>query len=456
MKREAMTESIEIPDCYYPREPTLVRPSSSTPRHRLYLSNLDDQKFLRFSIKYLYLYKRSVEVEVLKVSLSKVLVEYYPFAGRLKISEQDGEKLEVDCNGEGALFAEGYVDLSVAEFLEGSRRPNKSWKKLLHRVESQSFVSVPPLVVQVTHLSCGGMILSTSINHCLCDGIGSAQFLHAWAQTTAKPNANLPVTPFHGRYALKPRTPPCIPFFHPEFTGPPAGEPAMDLLTQFLLSQPLVPVAVTFSASQILHLKKQCIPSIKCTSFEVLASHVWRAWIKSLDPPPSLRVKLLFSVNVRKRLKPELPRGYYGNGFVLGCAETSVDQLVTSNAHYGVKLVQEAKGSLDDDYIRSMIDLLEERRGKPDLSSTLVISPWSKLGLEDLDFGVGRPLHMGPLASEIYCLFLPVIGDLNAFTMLVSVPQSIAERFEQYCLKGIGGREEKEDGGKEINGGRGY
>lgn len=270
-----------------------------------------------------------------------------------------------------------------------------------------------------------------------------------------KPNCNLPVTPFHGRHALKPRTPPCIPFFHPEFNGPRAGEPAVDLLTQVVPSQPLVPVAVTFTASQILHLKKQCVPSIKCTSFEVLASHVWRAWIKSLDPPPSLRVKLLFSVNVRKRLKPELPRGFYGNGFVLGCAETSVDRLVTSNAHYGVKLVQETKASLDDDYIRSMIDLLEERRGKPDLSSTLVISPWSKLGLEDLDFGAGRPLHMGPLASEIYCLFLPVIGDLNAFTMLVSVPETIAERFEQYCLKGIAEREEKEDGGKE-NGGRGY
>ncbi|XP_008784949.1 alcohol acyltransferase 9 [Phoenix dactylifera] len=450
-----MTESIEIPDCRYPTEPTLVKPSSTTPRHTLYLSNLDDQKFLRFSIKYLYLYKRSVEVEVLKESLSKVLVEYYPLAGRLRISEEDGEKLEVDCNGEGALFAEGYVDLSVAEFLEGSRKPNRSWRKLLYRVEAQSFVSVPPLVVQATHLSCGGLILTTSINHCLCDGIGSAQFLHAWAQITAKPNANLPVTPFHGRHALKPRTPPCIPFFHPEFNGPPAGEPAVELLTQLLLSQPLVPVAVTFTASQILHLKKQCVPSIKCTSFEVLASHVWRAWIRSLDPPPSLRVKLLFSVSVRKRLKPELPRGFYGNGFVLGCAETSVDRLVTSNARYGVKLVQEAKASLDDDYIRSMIDLLEARRGKPDLSSTLVISPWSKLGLEDLDFGVGRPLHMGPLASEIYCLFLPVIGDLHAFTMLVSVPQSIADRFEQYCLKGIGEREEKEDGGKET-GGRGY
>ncbi|XP_072998356.1 alcohol acyltransferase 9 [Typha latifolia] len=453
---EAMTKSIEIPDCYYPKEPTLVCPSSSTPRHTLYLSNLDDQKFLRFSIKYLYVFKRPIVVESLKASLSKALVEYYPLAGRLRSSEEDEEKLEVDCNGEGALLAEGYVDLTADEFLKGSAKPNRSWRKLLYRVEAQNFVGVPPLIIQVTHLRCGGMILCTAINHCLCDGIGTAQFLHAWAQINAKPNSDLMmITPFHDRHMLKPRIPLEISFSHPEFNGHPAHDPSFNLLTQILLSQPLAPVSLTFTPSHVLHLKKQCIPSLKCTSFEALASHVWRAWVKSLDLPASLRVKLLFSVNVRKKLKPELPRGYYGNGFVLGCAETSVNQLVTSNAHYGVKLVQEAKNCIDDSYIRSMIDLLEEKRMKPDLSASLVISSWSKLGLEDLDFGEGRPLHMGTLASEIYCLFLPVTGDLHAFNVLISVPQAVAERFEHYCLKGLDSREEKEDIEK-VNGGRGY
>lgn len=167
-----------------------------------------------------------------------------------------------------------------------------------------------------------------------------------------------------------------------------------------------------------------------------------------MDLPSALNVKLLFSVNARKKLNPELPRGYYGNGFVLGCAEASVDRLTKSNLHYSIKLVQQAKERVNDGYVRSVIDLLEETRMKPDLSTTLVISQWSKLGLEDLDFGEGRPLHMGPLASEIYCLFLPVIGDLHAFTVLVSVPQGIAERFEN-LLKGFG--EESIIGGSTID-----
>ncbi|XP_077242754.1 alcohol acyltransferase 9-like [Tasmannia lanceolata] len=438
-----MLQSSEIPDCFYPNQPTLVSPNSPTPKHTLYLSNLDDQKFLRFSIKYLYLYKKSVGLESLKSSLSRVLVDYYPLAGRLRISSEDDEKLEVDCNGEGAVFAEAFMDFTVEEFLEVSRKPNRSWRKLLYRVDSQSFLGIPPLVIQVTKLRCGGMLLSTAINHCLADGIGTSQFLHAWAHLTTKPNADLLVTPFHSRHVLRPRKPLKITFPHLEFTNSthphyPNGTTLLDP-TQ----QTMVPTSSTFTPTQILHLKKLCVPSLKCTSFEALASHVWRTWVRSLAPPPSIKVKLLFSVSIRKKLKPELPEGYYGNGFVLGCAEASVKELVTANMRHGVKLVQEAKATLTDDYVRSMVDFLEERRVKPDLLASLVISQWSKLGLENLDFGEGGPLHMGPLASEIYCLFLPVIGDSDGTTVLMSVPESIAGKFEFY-LREFPEREEHE------------
>ncbi|XP_010254732.1 PREDICTED: omega-hydroxypalmitate O-feruloyl transferase-like [Nelumbo nucifera] len=443
-----MFRSSELPDCYYQNKPILICPESPTPKHSLYLSNLDDQKFLRFSIKYVYVYKKAVSSESLKSSLSRVLVDYYPLAGRLRLSSENQDKLEIDCNGEGALFAEAFMDFTVEEFLEASRRPNRSWRKLLYRVDAQSFLDIPPLVIQVTSFRCGGMILCTGINHCLCDGIGTSQFLHAWAHLTTKPNSDLPVSPFHGRYLLKPRIPPKMTFTHPEFTNSATRERDVDLM-QILQSQPLVPTSFTFTPSHILHLKRLCIPSLKCTSFEALASHTWRSWVKSLNPPSSLNIKLLFSMNVRKTLNnPQLPQGYYGNGFVLACAETTVKELLGANLHHGVKLVQQAKAALTDEYVRSMIDLLEERRLKPDLSASLVISPWSRLGLEDLDFGEGKPLHMGPLASEIYCLFLPVVGDINSVRVLVSVPESIVDKFE-YHMKDLSERQLVKEEGKE-------
>ncbi|KAJ7966791.1 omega-hydroxypalmitate O-feruloyl transferase [Quillaja saponaria] len=438
-----MLKSPDLPDCIYPGQPVIIRPSSPTPEHSLYLSNLDDQKFLRFSIKYLYLFKKSVSCVSLKCSLSRVLVDYYPLAGRLRTSSENDQNFEVDCNGEGAVFAEAFMDITAEEFLQFSKLPNRSWRKLLYKVEAPSFLDVPPLVVQVTNLRCGGMILCTAINHCLCDGTGTSQFLHAWAHITTKPQTDLPIIPFHSRHVLNPRNPPQTKFHHPQYTKFTPSHPQVDVV-KFLQSQPLVPTYFTFTPSEILHLKKQCVPSLKCTAFEALATHTWRSWVRSLDLSPSLNVKLLFSINVRKTLDPEIPKGYYGNGFVLGCAQSTVKDLVTANLSHGVKSVQEAKSTLNDDYIRSMVDLLEDKTVKTDLTTSLVISQWSKLGLEDVDFGEGKPLHMGPLASDIYCLFLPVAGDSNAVGVLVSMPESVAERFEFY-MQDCWDREENGD-----------
>ncbi|KAM6561703.1 hypothetical protein CsatA_030942 [Cannabis sativa] len=443
-------ESAELPDCnLYPNQPITVRPNSPTPNHTLYLTNLDDQKMLRFSIKYLYLYQKSATVnsDTLKRSLSRVLVDYYPLAGRLRNADDD-QKLEVDCNAQGALFAEAFMDITADDFLQLSLKPNRSWRKLLYRVDAHlTFLDVPPLIVQVTNLRCGGMIVCTAINHCICDAIGTSQFLHAWAHHTAKENLDLPITPFHSRHVLKPRKHQQMTFTHPQFTKPVTNTGHVDIFT-FLQSQPLVPSSFTFSPAHLLRLKRQCVPSLKCTTFEALASHTWRSWIRSLDQllsSPSLTVKLLFSVNVRKKLIPEIPQGYYGNGFVLGCALSTVKDLVSDNLYHGVKSVQVAKSALDDGCVRSMIDLLEDKTVRTDLSMSLVISQWAKLGLEDLDFGRGKPLHMGTVASDIYCLFLPVIGDVNAVRVLVSVPESVVGKFEYYMNECVDYKEENND-----------
>lgn len=127
----------------------LIKPCNPTPVHSLYLSNLDDQKFLRFSIKYVYLFKKSVNLETLKDSLSRVLVDYYPLAGRLKVSSENDQKLEVECNGEGALFAEAFMDITADEFSQAFHNPNRSWRKLLYKVDATTFLDIPPLVIQV-------------------------------------------------------------------------------------------------------------------------------------------------------------------------------------------------------------------------------------------------------------------------------------------------------------------
>ncbi|KAM0868002.1 hypothetical protein ACQ4PT_041603 [Festuca glaucescens] len=161
-----MDTGLEIPgEVQYPSSPILVPPGHPTPRRTLYLSNLDDQRFLRFSIKYLYVFPAAAAVPAaaLRAALADALVEYYPLAGRLRHGDEEG-KLVVECNAEGALFAEGSLPgLAADDFLRGGgARPHRSWRKLLYRVDAHSFVAVPPLVVQVSVIAT--LLCSPSIN----------------------------------------------------------------------------------------------------------------------------------------------------------------------------------------------------------------------------------------------------------------------------------------------------
>lgn len=171
-----------IPDCSYHQPPILVPPKDPTPRHTLYLSNLDDQKFLRFTIKYLYLFKKRPPPGSLKDSLSAVLVHYYPLAGRLRVSEEDKEKLQVECTGEGALFSEAFVDMTAEEFLVVAGRPDKSWKKLLYyRGEGQGFLDAPLLSIQVIlHFLCLPTLHSFLLFLCLCLTLWNVVFIDSW------------------------------------------------------------------------------------------------------------------------------------------------------------------------------------------------------------------------------------------------------------------------------------
>ncbi|KAM6594722.1 hypothetical protein CsatA_002425 [Cannabis sativa] len=97
-------------------EPTLVAPADETEKGLYFLSNLDQN--IAVIVRTIYCFKSDSKgneeaVKVIKNALSKVLVHYYPLAGRLTISSEG--KLIVICNGEGAVFVEAEANCSIEE-----------------------------------------------------------------------------------------------------------------------------------------------------------------------------------------------------------------------------------------------------------------------------------------------------------------------------------------------------
>lgn len=167
------------------------------------------------------------------------------------------------------------------------------------------------------------------------------------------------------------------------------------------------------------------------TSFEVLSAHVWRSWTRSLNLPSKQVLKLLFSINIRNRVKPGIPSGYYGNAFVLGCAESTVRDLTEKGLGHVAELVKQAKDQVNAGYVRAIIDSVRDGNAKPDLTGALIMSQWSTLGLDRVDFGMGKPVQVSPICCDRYCLILPRTGDRrDGVKVMIAVPASAVDKYE--------------------------
>ncbi|KAJ6349153.1 hypothetical protein OIU77_006689 [Salix suchowensis] len=119
----------------------LVKPAKPTPSKILSFSTIDNDPNLEFVCHSVYVYKTNSGASdngsadhdiasklngkadpacVIKDAISKVLVHYYPLAGKLKRDSRDG-KLYLNCNGEGVPFLEATANckLSSLKYLDG-------------------------------------------------------------------------------------------------------------------------------------------------------------------------------------------------------------------------------------------------------------------------------------------------------------------------------------------------
>ncbi|KAK1365047.1 Taxadien-5-alpha-ol O-acetyltransferase [Heracleum sosnowskyi] len=421
------------------KEMSLITPSDTTPTHILPLSSLDSQLFLRFTIEYLLLYNlvpgsdRSATTDALKRALSRALVPYYPLSGRVQ-TRPDDSGLQVDCRAQGAIFVEAVASGSYLSDFESEPSFVTERRKFLSLCVTDVLNGAPPLVMQLTWLADGAVALGVGFSHCICDGIGSAEFLNSFGELAKLGDfKGKPVWQRHLLDSTSQSHASCIDSVtHPEFNR----VSDLCMFDSRFVEEKLTPTSVTFDKKSINELKKLAkIPgqngeSSSYTSFEVLSAHIWKAWATSLNLPPNQIIKLLFSINFRKRVEPSLPNGFYGNAIVLGCAHTTVKDITKKGLGYVTKLVKQAKEKVGNEYVREVVDLVSHTRACPDSVGVLILSQWSKLGLDRVDFGMGRPVQVGPICTDRYCLLLPVADRKDAVKVMLAVPSYGVDKYK--------------------------
>ncbi|XP_012450010.2 shikimate O-hydroxycinnamoyltransferase [Gossypium raimondii] len=212
------------------KESTIVRPAEEhTPKGSIWNSNLD-LLISRYHVSTVYFYKPNgcsdfFDTGRVKEGLSKVLVPFYPIAGRLGYDENG--RLEIICNDEGVLFVEAETS-SVLEDLIGNGDFTHN-SHLVPKVDySGGISSYPLLVVQVTKFKCGGVCLGVGLQHTLGDGTSAIHFINSWSDTVR--GVSPAIAPFIDRTLLRGRVPPTPKFHHLEYEpSPPLKAAESDL-----------------------------------------------------------------------------------------------------------------------------------------------------------------------------------------------------------------------------------
>ncbi|AED96958.1 putative transferase [Arabidopsis thaliana] len=348
------------------KQATIVKPAEETPTHNLWLSNLDLIQ-VRLHMGTLYFYKPCSSsdrpnTQSLIEALSKVLVFFYPAAGRLQ--KNTNGRLEVQCNGEGVLFVEAESDSTVQDI--GLLTQSLDLSQLVPTVDYAGDISSYPLLLfQVTYFKCGTICVGSSIHHTFGEATSLGYIMEAWSLTAR--GLLVKLTPFLDRTVLHARNPPSSVFPHTEYQSPPFHNHPMKSLAY--RSNPESDSAIAtlkLTRLQLKALKARAeIADSKFSTYEVLVAHTWRcASFANEDLSEEHSTRLHIIIDGRPRLQPKLPQGYIGNTLFHARPVSPLGAFHRESFSETVERVHREIRKMDNEYLRSAIDYLERH---PDL-----------------------------------------------------------------------------------------
>ncbi|GFP94804.1 spermidine hydroxycinnamoyl transferase [Phtheirospermum japonicum] len=397
----------------------IVRPAEPTPNETMYLNACDQIKDILHTPT-IYFYRHSPSLDAgdaiprLKESLSKALVLFYPLAGRLCWSSEGGSRVELHCNGKGVPIFEAETEATVEDY--GDFTPIPAIQSLIPSVDYTTPIDeIPLVIVQLTRFSCGGLSIGLGISHVMADGPSALHFVDEWAKIAR--GAGPPVPPSLDRKVLDTGKPPSSAFDPSVLRPPPTLIGQEDQLAQKM--KQITVALLNLTKLQIEKLRNKASLDFDggaaggrgFSRFEAVAAHIWRCTSKARGHAAEQQTSLHFVADFRNKLKPTLPKNYFGNALIRVEATDKSGCLLSSSIGTACKKIREAVEKVSDDSVRGYLDFLKalpdvgrfrtldnNGRSKGDFygNPNLAIISWTALPLYGADFGWGKEIHMGP------------------------------------------------------------
>ncbi|WVZ96085.1 hypothetical protein U9M48_041767 [Paspalum notatum var. saurae] len=413
----------------------VVVPAEETPAGSIWLSNLD-LAARRGYTPTVYFFRPNGEREppagssffaadVVKASLARALVAFYPLAGRLGVDAAG--RVQVDCTGNGATFVTARSSYALDDLMR-EFVPCREMRDLLVPPTPAPNPPCALLFVQVTYLRCGGVVLGLAMHHSVCDARGAAHFLETWAGIARGDAADAAVPPLfnYALLAARPSRSRAVAYDHPEYKPEP---------------EPVDAVAASDYASAIITVTKAQVGALKArcpgaSTFRSVVALVWQCVCRAQALPPEAETRLYSMIDMRARLDPPLPPEYFGNAVVRTSVAASAGEVTSNPVGHAARRAL-AVTSQGGDYARSLVDYLEGvdvtnlPRSGISRAHLRAIS-WVGMSLYKADFGWGPPAFMGPAlmyySGFVYVMNAAGMGKDGDLAVVLSLePESMPE-----------------------------
>lgn len=334
-------------------------------------------------------------IDHLRVSLSRVLDFFHPFCGRLEAVTEQSETTSffINCNNTGVQFIHAIAHgVTVEDILKSNHVPHVVQDFFpLKGVQNQEATSQPFFAVQVTELV-DGIFIGCAGNHTIADGSSFWHFYGSWAEISCGSSA-ISKIPF-----LKRQFPFKIDNFSNRISIPNEKINADD--HKFIPPvQLLLEKVFHFTKESVAKLKAKAnleMNTTKISSLQAVLAHVWRSVIRCRHLDQSDETTFEVSINMRERLNPPLPEGFFGNAIYpatvmlktgdlleheFGWAALQINEMIASHDHEKFKCIYE--NWMKDPEVTKLGEL-------PRNYFMLHNSP--RFNVYNYDFGWGKPI----------------------------------------------------------------
>lgn len=441
-----------------------VSPAIPTVKHRMFLSNIDLALRSVKNMEMILFYETALEfstiVETLKRSLSLVLVDFYPFAGRFDMNEGESGRPELDCNDSGVEFVEASIDMAFQDAEKDDFQHKNFFKELVRR--RQQNYDVPLLSIQVTGFLGGGICIGANFHHAVADGNAFWHFMNSWAECSrglpiskepqhtrmvfqgekesnyAKPNISRinkeQIDSIKKAQVFRCTWDELLPIEYPEINVSTGDTSVKNAQNSTMEEKTRLEISIFhFSEKIIQNLKER---SGALSSFVAVSAQFWRCVMKARQVPEEDLVDFVVAADCRGRVKPPLPPTYFGNCVSSAVARTTAKQLLEQDIGFAVALIQQAIRSctsMNQLQINNCLDWTESKQLFSEYTVVVSLSP--KFPVYEIDHGWGGPLSVQAASiNEIGGMMLVAGREGKSIPVSTQLPHHQMETLKQILM----------------------